>query len=410
MNVFTKASAGLFAALIGAAAVATYKPILGHQVGNPGVGMEVIDTRERLAAKLAANEVPEALPPASQDGLLAVDAYKNVQVLGHLSSGEMTRLMTAITTWVAPEAGCGYCHASQRDADGNVVKNDLGFAQADPNKMDSDELYTKKVARRMLEMTMYVNADWKEHVKGTGVTCYTCHRGNAVPAYVWFNAPEEGSNAPMVGRRSEQNAPSMAAGLSSLPNSAFHPFLDGEENIRVQAVDAIGSPDRSSIKQTEWTYSLMMHFSSALGVNCTYCHNSRSLANWQASPPTRAQAWYGIRMVRQLNQGFLDPLAALLPQERMGPLGDGPKVNCATCHQGAYKPLLGVSMLADYQALAAPKPRPPKTVVAPPQPVPSADVTAKPPEPAAPVVPELNPTATPSGSAAPPKLVPPPSP
>ena len=40
--------------------------------------------------------------------------------------------------------------------------------------------------------------------------------------------------------------------------------------------------------------------------------------------------------------------AALL--RRLGRLGDAPKANCTTCHQGQNKPLNGVSMLKDYQA------------------------------------------------------------
>jgi hypothetical protein len=87
---------------------------------------------------------------------------------------------------------------------------------------------------------------------------------------------------------------------------------------------------------------------------------------WDTSPLTRTTAWYGIRMVRNLNKDFLEPLASSLPPERHGSLGDGPKLSCATCHQGAYKPLLGVSMLGDYMELAEAKPQPEKTVVAPP--------------------------------------------
>ena len=30
-------------------------------------------------------------------------------------------------------------------------------------------------------MTRHINADWKQHVAETGVTCYTCHRGKPVP-------------------------------------------------------------------------------------------------------------------------------------------------------------------------------------------------------------------------------------
>jgi len=107
-----------------------------------------------------------------------------------------------------------------------------------------------------------------------------------------------------------------------------------------------------SIKQAEQTYGLMMHFTHALGVNCTYCHNSRSFFDWDQSSPQRAVAWYGIRMVRDLNSHFLDPLQPTFPVTRRGPGGDAPKLNCATCHQGAFKPLNGVSMLKDYPELS----------------------------------------------------------
>jgi photosynthetic reaction center cytochrome c subunit len=86
-------------------------------------------------------------------------------------------------------------------------------------------------------------------------------------------------------------------------------------------------------------------------VNCTYCHNTRSFAAWDASTPQRATAWYGIRMVRALNDNYLDPLASTFPANRHGPEGDGPKLNCATCHQGAFKPLYGAAMAKDYPEL-----------------------------------------------------------
>ena len=90
-------------------------------------------------------------------------------------------------------------------------------------------------------------------------------------------------------------------------------------------------------------------------------------------------AWHGIRMVRELNTAFLEPLKSTFPAHRLGPLGDPPKVNCTTCHQGAYKPLLGVSMLKDYPELASAKPQPAKTVAAAPPPAnpPAADPAAE---------------------------------
>jgi photosynthetic reaction center cytochrome c subunit len=366
VNILFKAGGALGGALLSAAAVASYHSTESFQMGGPGIAMEVIKTRQQLSDQVAANKVPAALPAASHDGVLAVDAYKNVQVLGNLSSGEFTRLMTAMTLWVAPDAGCAYCHAPEKDANGNIVRDEDGYAQADLRNMNSDELYTKRVARRMLQMTQHINGDWKDHVKATGVTCYTCHRGNPVPTNIWFDQPDESAEDMPVGRHAGQNAPSSITDLSSLPSTVFRPFLVGDENIRVQSTAAIDGDDRSSIKQTEWTYGLMIHFSNSLGVNCTYCHNTRSLGEWSTSPSTRAQAWYGIRMVRNLNKEYLEPLADTLPPNRHGAeMGDGPKLNCATCHNGAYKPLLGVSMLGDYQALAMAMPQPVKTQMAP---------------------------------------------
>ncbi|MBC7994320.1 MAG: photosynthetic reaction center cytochrome c subunit, partial [Rhizobacter sp.] len=107
-----------------------------------------------------------------------------------------------------------------------------------------------------------------------------------------------------------------------------------------------------STKQTEYTYGLMMHMSQSLGVNCTFCHNTRSFADWDSSTPQRGTAWYGIRMTRDLNSQYLTPLAGVYPANRLGPTGDAPKANCATCHQGAYKPLYGAKMLATHPELA----------------------------------------------------------
>jgi photosynthetic reaction center cytochrome c subunit len=56
-------------------------------------------------------------------------------------------------------------------------------------------------------------------------------------------------------------------------------------------------------------------------------------------------------MAREINTTYVDPLTPVLPAAKLGPTGDIAKVNCATCHQGAYKPLYGVSMLRDYPEL-----------------------------------------------------------
>ena len=274
--------------------------------------------------------VPAAADPQEPSGIKSSKAYENVKVLGDLDSNEFLRLMTSITEWVAPEEGCTYCHSDENLAD--------------------DSKYTKIVARRMLQMTAHINASWQPHVAQTGVTCYTCHRGKAVPANVWTAEPPQ-AGLGHAGNRAGQNAPSAIAANASLPHNIFTSYLDKAVDIKVAGAEALPAGNKHTIMGAEHTYGLMMHFSKSLGVNCTYCHNSRAFANWSQSSPQRVTAWHGIRMARDLNTAYMEPLAPIFPANRKGPLGDVAKVNCATCHQGAYKPLLGVSMLKDYPEL-----------------------------------------------------------
>lgn len=69
----------------------------------------------------------------------------------------------------------------------------------------------------------------------------------------------------------------------------------------------------------------------------------------------------GIRMARDLNNEYMNPLTDTFPAHRKGELGDVAKVNCATCHQGAYKPLYGAQMAKDFPELqSTPAPAPVK--------------------------------------------------
>jgi len=308
-------------------------PVDSVQRGYRGLGMVELANPRETPVVLAANRVPEPIAEQAPSGQPSGQVYTNVQVLKDLDSDEFMRLMAAITEWVSPEQGCAYCHA-------------------DGEELASDSLYTKVVARRMLEMTLDINARWQPHVAGTGVTCFTCHRGQPVPAGIWFADPGPPQARGAAGNRAGQNAPAPAVGLTSLPFDPFGPFLADGKDVRVVSASALPEGNRTSIKQTEWTYGLMMHMSEALGVNCTFCHNTRSFAAWDQSTPQRSVAWHGIRMVRQLNADYLEPLKPQFPANRLGRLGDAPKVGCGTCHQGAYKPLLGAGMLADYPYLA----------------------------------------------------------
>jgi photosynthetic reaction center cytochrome c subunit len=280
---------------------------------------------------------PDAPPAAPASGPRAGDVYENVEVLGDLSVGQFTRLMTSITQWVSPEEGCNYCHY--------------------PDNLADDGKYTKVVSRRMIQMTQHVNQNWSKHVGNNGVNCYTCHRGKNVPEYIWFS--EAGSsfgNAYFVGWRNGQNRPDEGVGFASLPSDSYTTFLttpEGNQSIRLASADAFSTPELGlSIKDAEYTYALMMNWSQALGVNCTYCHNSRAFQNWEQSTPQRITAHHGLNMVRDLNAQFLVPLGPVYPDNRLGPHdGDAPKAYCATSHQGVNKPLGGADAVSAYPAL-----------------------------------------------------------
>ena len=300
-------------------------PVDAVQTGFRGTGMELVYNPRTLADNLDTHKAPAPYPDLGKDGPKARQVYKNVQIFGDLSANEFNRLMLAMTQWVAPEQGCAYCH--------NL------------NNLADDSLYTKVVARKMAQMTQHINSAWTDHVKQTGVTCYTCHRGKPVPNNVWF-APDDKKlmNTKFFGQRNGQNQPMASNGYSSLNSDPFTPYFLNETRIRQIPQTALPqgiNSNKSTTQGTESTYALMFHMSGGLGVNCSFCHNSRNFSDWEQSPPQRLTAWYGIRMVRELNNEFMVPITKVFPENRLGPKGDVAKANCATCHQGAYKPLFG---------------------------------------------------------------------
>ena len=333
MSYLNKVVLGLLGLMAGLLLLFTFErpPVDSVQRGFRGLAMEQNYNPRMLPATLAANAVPQGLPQVPPVGPRAGQIYRNVQVLGDLSVGEFTRLMAAMTTWIAPEEGCQYCHVG--------------------NEMADEGKYTKQVSRRMLQMVRHINEQWTSHVAETGVTCYTCHRGRGVPANVWATNGDDLEVAPRSGLvlRTGQNI--AAIGDTSLPTDPFTRFLLNDDPIRVIGTSHIRPGGSPSLKEAEWTYALMIHMSTSLGVNCTFCHNSRSFANWEQSPPQRTTAWYGIRMVRDINANYIQPLQPNFPASRLGPFGDPLKTNCTTCHQGAYKPLLGAPMAANYPEL-----------------------------------------------------------
>lgn len=277
------------------------------QHGYAGVAMETNYDPDDIAKTAAYNQAPKPLPAAPPG---PPGQYKNVQVLTNISAAEFGRTMTAMSSWVAGGAGnCAYCH------------NTANFA-ADSNK--GQPIYTKLVSRMMLRMTRRINSDYTQHVAGTGVTCYTCHRGQPLPKGLWFYSNE---------------------------NQILRHYLD-RDDIRVQThTIEPNNGNRTAIRQTYNTYALMVTQSNALGVNCTYCHNSRAWTSWEESTPKRVVAYYGAAMLRDMNMNYLNPLQPVYPRSRLGEHGDAPKAQCITCHNGVYKPMYGAKMVKDYPAL-----------------------------------------------------------
>jgi photosynthetic reaction center cytochrome c subunit len=175
-----------------------------------------------------------------------------------------------------------------------------------------------------------------------------------VPQYIWAQEPMPDKFS-VRGQKRGQNTPAANVGYASLPYASFQRYLSGDAgSVRVASDSAYPGRNTASTRDAEDSYAIMMHVSKALGVNCTYCHNSQSFRSWSLSRAQRATAWYGIRMVRDINFGYIQPLQTVFPANRKGPMGDPYKVNCLTCHQNQAKPLGGVSMLAQYPYMRSP--------------------------------------------------------
>ena len=295
-------------------------------------------------------DVPEALPPAAEGGPKATETYKNVKVLTDVSAAEFMRLQYAITAWVSPKQGCGFCHEGENWA--------------------SDAKPTKLAARRMFQMTRYINAAWKTHVQPSGMTCYTCHRGQPVPAEVWMPRPTAPVN---LGASKSEDVWNEAADTVTrfFPNNGFAEYFLQDHPAVGQSITALNTGRVGDIYVFNRTYQMMMQMSLQIGVNCGFCHNSRAWADWSQSSPYRWVGYYSLNMMRDLNRTYLLPFAQIIPQQRelihqtkvpampawqVGQQAGNALLTCETCHYRLVKPLNGVNMLKDYPGLVGTEP------------------------------------------------------
>ncbi|GFE64622.1 photosynthetic reaction center cytochrome PufC [Litoreibacter roseus] len=311
------------------------------QTGPRGTGMSVPE----FVAELEAGDptideyytdspiIPEGNEP------LSGEIYENVQVLTNLTEDNFNRVMLAITNWVSPDQGCAYCHAG-----------------ADEGEYASDDLYTKVVSRRMIQMTQAINEDWDAHVNANaqvGVNCSTCHRGQNVPTYIWFEQTPVADK--FAGWSAVQNQATPNSEFTSLPSDALQELLVNYGQINVHDLESrvAQQPGDPTWQNTERTFALMNYFSNSLGVNCLFCHNSRAFYDPEQFTPQWSTASIAIGMVQELNNDYLIPLRDEYPEERLGPIhADAPKAACKTCHQGYQKPYQGLNVIADWPELA----------------------------------------------------------
>ncbi len=331
----------------GAIVLATLLVTLGQpfkttsmQTGPRGEGAIVV----KMASAMTRPD-PTVADYQSQDPIipkpgdpLAKDTYKNVQVLGDLTTDNFTRVMLSMTQWVAPDQGCAFCHG-----DGAL------------ETYSEDTLYTKVIARKMLQMTQNINENWSGHVNfggDVGVNCFTCHRGQNIPTGIWYRI--DPVSKATAGWASVQNRVTSQSQWTSLPSDALEKYLLEGQNILVSAQDVRDRTNKATIQDTERTFSLMNYIDNALNVNCTFCHSTRAFWDAGQVTPQWATALLGIQMVNQLNNDYLAKLEGVFPAQQLGPVhADVPKLACATCHKGYQKPLGGMSMIKDWPELAS---------------------------------------------------------
>jgi photosynthetic reaction center cytochrome c subunit len=327
-------------------------PGTGTQLGPRAASMVQFDPTPAEAA--VQNQKPPVLPVVADDPRPATAAFKNVKVLTDVNAGDFMRLQNAMTAWVAPKQGCGFCHAGTDYA--------------------SDAKPTKQAARVMLAMTRHINTAWKSHVGGQtgagGVTCFSCHRGQPVPSEVWYQSPPN-PGRPMIDKQEDYQERATTV-RTFFPNEGYEEYLLQATPGLAQSYTALPSKEVGSQIEVKRLYEMMMQMSDGVGVNCGYCHESRAFFDWRQSTPARWTGYSGITLTRDINRNFILKLEAILPQSRavvgdtrtrlslpardVGPQhGDG-LADCATCHHGTPKPLASLNLIRGFPALAGPDP------------------------------------------------------
>lgn len=306
-----------------------------QQTGPRGTGMHVQEFVSDLAVypDVDGYVTSEPVVPTA-DSQLAIDVLEGVPpALANVTVENYERLRDAMRSWTGI-----------------------------PDLLEpGNDSYQTSLAYSMIEMTQNINQNWAGHVQANaevGVTCYTCHRGQPVPNNIWYRVGNV--NANVAGWPAIQNRVTMTSNFTSLPSTYLEHFLLQDENGQygVAQVHDLESrvqqqPGDPLIQQAEMTYAWMNYFSNSLGVNCTFCHNTRAFYDPSQVTPQWATASLGILMVQETLEQYILPLETVLPPERLGPVfADVPKLACRTCHQGEQQPLNGLNVIRNWPELA----------------------------------------------------------
>jgi photosynthetic reaction center cytochrome c subunit len=275
--------------------------------------------------------------------------------------------VVAIPDWHAP------VHGEQTGPDGQGM---VQFANTSPWQVASVPLHggsfdtaihskdsqMQAVVRAMTVMTQTINTKWRDHVGAARVTCFTCHRNQAIPPETWF--PSTPKQTPAMFASSENWNENAQTVRKFFPDNGEALYLLHDEPIQVESRTALGSGTVAPELVAKRVYEMMMQMSDGIGVNCGYCHSSRAFSDWKQSTPNRWVGYSGIQMTRDINRSFLFNQADWVPQTReylkQNSLVVPPDrrvahaapglIVCASCHYGHTKPDTGASPPPSRQA------------------------------------------------------------
>ncbi len=206
---------------------------------------------------------PEASWEASPTPKMAEQAYPNIQILKGIPAGRVPLIMGSFDRALGVQ--CMHCHSE--------------------GGMEKDDRPTFAKARRMFQMRNWIAQNAKVEA-----TCWTCHRGHAVPE---AGPPTDASLWP--------------AELELTAEQGAQPGSKIYKNLKF--FNSTASDLKSS----------MLLMSASLGVGCSNCH---VVGNWDRDDkPAKDTARKMLAMVRDTRREFTDI-----------------RIGCPTCHHGVSKP------------------------------------------------------------------------